>query len=70
MQEMRQLQLKDPGMAAMIIYLEKEELPVEKKAAKKLIFESKSYEMVEGVLHHEHFTDPAKWCIVVPKEEQ
>ena len=26
--------------------------------------------MVEGVLHHEHPTNPAKWCIVAPREEQ
>ena len=42
---------------------------MEEKAAKKLMFENKTYEMVEGVLRHEHPTDPTKWCIVVPKEE-
>ena len=50
----------------MIAYLEEDELPEEERAAKKLIIESKSYEMIEEVLHHEHPTDPAKWCMVIP----
>ena len=45
-------------------------MPEKEKAAKKLVIESKSYEMIEEVLHHEHPTNPAKWCMVVPKEEQ
>ena len=69
-QEVRQYQLKDANLRAMMVYVEKEELPEDEKAAKKLILESKSYEMVEGVLHHKHAKDPAKWCVVVPKEEQ
>ena len=70
MQEVRQLQLKDASLRAMITYLEKEEIPEDEKAAKKLTLESRSYEMIDGVLHHQHPTDPLKWCIVVPKEEQ
>ena len=70
MQEVCQLQLKDEKLSIMIDYLEKEELPGEEKVAKKLVLESQIYDMVEGVLHHEHPTDPAKWCVVVPKEEQ
>ena len=54
----------------MIDYLEKEELTGEEKVAKKLVLESQIYETVERVLHHEHPTDPAKCCMVVPKEEQ
>ena len=69
MQEVRQLQLKDGNLRIMIAYLEKE-LPEEDRAAKKLMMESKSYEMIEEVLNHEHPTDPAKWCMVVPKGEQ
>ena len=57
------------NLRTIIAYLETEELPEDEKAAKKLILESKGYEMVEGFLHHEHPTDPAKWCVVVPKEE-
>ena len=37
---------------------------------KKLVMESKTYEILEGVLHHEHPTDPKKWCMVVPTEER
>ena len=43
-----ELQLRDADLEAMIAYLKKEQLPKE-KAAKKLILESRSYEMVEGV---------------------
>ena len=46
MQEIRQLQLKDTNLAAIIVYLEKDEFPEEEKAAKRLILESKSYKMV------------------------
>ena len=70
MQEVRELQLKDANSRAMMVYLEKEELPEDEKAAKKLILENKCFGMVEGVLHHEHPTDHAKWCMVVPMEEQ
>ena len=62
--------LKDDNLRTMIAYLEKDELPEEKREAKKLIIESKSYEMIEEVLYHEHPADPAKWYMVVPKEEQ
>ena len=58
------------NQSVMELHLEKDELPEEERAAKKLIIESKSYETIEEVLHHEHPTDPAKWCMVVPKEEQ
>ena len=54
----------------MIVYLEAETLPEDEKASKKLLFESKYYKMIDAVLHHEHQTDPGKWCIVVLKEEQ
>ena len=54
----------------MISYLEDGKLPEEEKEAKKLVMESKTYEMLEGVLHHEHPTDPNKWCMVVPTEER
>ena len=47
MQWVCELQLRDADLEAMIAYL-KEQLPKE-KAAKKLILESRSYEMVEGV---------------------
>ena len=48
MQWVCELQLRDADLEAMIAYLKKEQLPKE-KAAKKLILESRSYEMVEGV---------------------
>ena len=69
-QELRQLQVNDLNLVPMIVYLENEALHKDEKAAKKLLFESKYYEMIDGVLHREHPTDPRKWCIVVPKEEQ
>ena len=49
MQWVCELQLRDADLEAMIAYLKKEQLPKEEKAAKKLILESRSYEMVEGV---------------------
>ena len=67
---MYELQSKDPDLVPMIVYLEAEASPEDEKAAKKLLFESKYYEVIDGVLHCEHPTDPGKWCIVVPKEEQ
>ena len=61
--------MKGGSLRTMIAHLDKDELPDE-RAAKNLIVESKSYEMIEEVLHHKHPTDTAKWCMDVPKEEQ
>lgn len=48
MQEVRLLQLKDGSLRTMIAYLDKDELLEEERAAKNLIVESKSYEMIKG----------------------
>lgn len=51
MQELHQLQLKDAKLAVMIAYLEKETKLAVKAAKEASNLESKSYRMVEGVLH-------------------
>ena len=70
MQEVHKLQQKDAGLQLTISYREDGKLPEEEKEARKLVMESQTYEILEGVLHHEHPTDPKKWCMVVPTEER
>ena len=62
-QKLRELHSNDPDLVLMIVYFEEEPLPKDEKATKMLPFESKYYEMIDGVLHLEHPTDPGKWCI-------
>ena len=70
LREARSQQQGDPDLQAMMVYLEEGKLPEEDKVARRLVMESSSYELLDGVLHHQHPTDPGKWCLVVPKEEQ
>ena len=55
-------------MAPYIKYLEESELPTDESAARRLVLESKVFEMIDGVLHHESPTVPGRWCVVVLPE--
>ena len=61
--------MNDSNFVQLIVYLVYEALPEDEKAAKKLLFESKCYVMIDCVLHREHPTYPRKLCKVVPKKE-
>ena len=70
MAELSTLQHSDPGLCAIIDFIEREELPEDEKLAKKLALEQDQYEMIDGILHHENPANPGQWRIVVPKSLQ
>ena len=50
-------------------YLECGSLPSDDQAARKVVLESKNFELIiDGLLHHEDPACPGCWCLVVPKE--
>ena len=58
-------QRDDPDLLPILSYLEKDELPENEKLASRLIVESQSYDVVDGVLYHKN---SEKHCLVVPRE--
>ena len=68
--ELNTLQHNDPGLRAIIDFIEKDELPEDAKLAKKLTLEQDQYELIDGILHHENPANPGQWGIVVPKSLQ
>ena len=64
----RERQLQNPELMAYIKYLEESELPTDESAARRLVLESKVFEMIDGVLHCESPTVTGRWCVVVPPE--
>ena len=53
-------------MSHYIQYLEHAVLPADERTAQRVVLESKRYEMIDGILHHEDPLHPGQWCIVVP----
>ena len=49
-------------------YLKCGSLPSDDQAARKVVLESKNFELISGLLHHEDSACPGCWCLVVPKE--
>ena len=64
----RDLQRKDLSLIAMCDYLERGFLPIDEKEAKKLVLESRCYDVIQGVLYYEPPTIPGRLCVVVPEE--
>lgn len=61
------MQLKDPDLALYLAYLECHSLPDNDCVAKRLVFESRRMEIIDGVLYHEDASNSGRWCIEVPK---
>ena len=68
LKDIRERQLQDPGLRTYIKYLEDKELPHDEGAARRLVLESKMFEMIDGILHRESPSVPGRWCVVVPPE--
>ena len=51
-----------------IQYLERGALPIDGQTAKRVVLESKQFELIDGLLHREDPSCPGRWCLVVPKE--
>ena len=67
-QEIRVCQMKDSDLLPYFQYLEDGLLPVDEKDAKKVVLESRKFEVIDGVLQFEHPSNSSRWCTVVPKE--
>lgn len=55
-------------ISAVVEDLQDGNLPEEEKSSRRIILESKQFEVVEGVLYHENLAFPGRWCIVAPKK--
>ena len=62
LEEVQRDQLEDLDLATMMMYLQDGTLPEEEKQARKIVIESKQFELVEGVLYHENSAFPDRWC--------
>lgn len=67
-EDIRKLQLADPKFVTRIEYLERDTLPADEAIARRIAIESKAFEMIDGVLHHESPSIPGRWCVVVPRK--
>ena len=47
-------------------YLSNGVLPNDDKLARKLVLESRYFDLLDCVLHHENPHNPGKWCLAVP----
>ena len=68
MAEVCTLQQEDPDLAPMLNYLTDGSLPSDEKTARKVLLESKQFDLLDGVLHHENPAFPGRLCVVVPKQ--
>ena len=50
----------------MILYLADGTLPEDEKVARKVVLESRHFDLLDGVLHHENPHSPGRWCVAVP----
>ena len=55
-------------MTTMFLYLQDGVLPEDEKLTKRIVAESKQYDVIDGVLHFENRAFPSRWCIVVPEQ--
>jgi hypothetical protein len=63
--EIKKLQSDDENL---VCYVKCGSLPSDDRSAKKVVFKSKNFELIDGLLHHEDPACPGRWCLVVPKE--
>ena len=64
----RESQISDTKLCAMLAYLQEGVLPEDDRNAPKIDLESKQLDVVNGVLWHEDPTRPGQLCVVVPTE--
>ena len=60
------LQKSCPELRDQFLYLTEEGLPEDEKACRKIVAESRYFDIVDGVLHHESPHFPGRWCVAVP----
>lgn len=69
-EELRMIQQEDSDLVPMIAYLKDRSLPSDDKVARRIVFESQQYSLLDDVLHHENPSAPGCMCAVVPKKLQ
>ena len=55
-----------PELRDQFLYLSVEGLSEDEKACRKIVAESRYFDIVDGVLHHESTHFPGRWCVAVP----
>ena len=65
--EVRRLQQEDSDCSEQIAYLRDGVLPDDELASRKVVLESKQFQVVDDVLYHENPAFPDRSCIVVPE---
>ena len=50
----------------MFMYLSEKVLPEDDRLARRITFESRHFDLLDGVLHHESPHYPGRWCTAVP----
>ena len=66
--EIQKLQGQDDDVVCYVKYLECGSLPKDDQSARKMVLESKNFELIDGLLYHEDPVCPGRWCLVVPKK--
>ena len=66
--EIRKLQGQDDDLVRYVKYLECGSLSSDDQSVRKVVLESKNFELIDGLLHREDPVCPGRWCLVVPKE--
>ena len=64
--ELSHLQQSCPDLKAMFTYLSEKILPEEENIDRHLTFESRHFDLLDGVLHHKSPHYPGRWCIAAP----
>ena len=59
-------QSSDAELKVFIDYVRDGKLPEDEKAARKVVFQGKFFDIVDGILHHENPLYPGRWCVAVP----
>ena len=66
LRELSTLQKSCPELNPMFWYLADGTMPEHNKVARKIVLESRHFDLIDGLLHHENPHSPGKWCVAVP----
>ena len=66
LKDLSNLQQACAELKGMYWYLSDGTLPEEEKLARKIVLESRHFDLLDGILHHENPHSPGKWCLAVP----
>ena len=67
---LRSSQESDPDISPLLVYLSTNTLPDDDKLARRLVFQSHLFDVVDGILYHRDPVVPGRQCPVVPRESR